>query len=346
MTRWTVLAVLAAFVSICAMPTGAARAESAADDDFRLSEPAIHGNLAIYFVHGKSRPGPVPLTLQEALAGRSVEMRETGDVNRLEVENVGDRDVFIQAGDIVKGGKQDRVLGVSLVLPPRSGPLSIAAYCVEQGRWSPRDGEDAKTFASADAVLPSRASKLELAGADPMRSATHVRQRAIWKDVARIQGRLSSNLGAAVAAPRSTSSLQLALENARLDRARADYLEALQPLGEKDDDIVGYAFAINGRINSADLYPSNALFRKMWPKLLRGSITEAIGERDAPAAPPPAVPAVSTFLVDANRGRPAAKPLDDRGVAEVRQSAAAVLSVARPAAAPASAWMHRNYLAK
>jgi len=344
MTRWTVLAALAGLVSICAMQAGAARAEVAAEDDFRLSEPVIHGNLAIYFVHGKSRPGPVPLTLQEALAGRSVEMRETGDVNRLEVENVGDQDVFIQSGDIVKGGKQDRVLGVSLVLPPHSGPLSIAAYCVEQGRWSPRDGEDAKTFASADAVLPSRASKLELAGADPMRSATHVRQREIWKDVARIQGRLSSTLGAAVAAPRSTSSLQLALENTRLDRA--DYLEALQPLGEKDDDIVGYAFAINGRLNSADLYPSNALFRKMWPKLLRGSITEAIGERDTPGAPPPAVPAVSTFLVDANRARPAAKALDDRGVAEVRQSAAAVLSVARPAAAPASAWMHRNYLAK
>jgi hypothetical protein len=343
MTRWTVLAAL---VSFCTMQAGVTRAETASEDDFRLSEPAIHGNLAIYFVLGKSRPGPVPRTLQEALAGRSVEMRETGDVNRLEVENVGDEEVFIQGGDIVKGGKQDRVLGVSLVLPPHSGPMSIAAYCVEQGRWSPRDGEDARTFASADAVLPSRESKLELAGADPMRSATHVRQREIWKNVAKIQGRLSSNLGTTVAAPRSASSLQLALENTRLEGARADYIKALQPLGEKDDDIVGYAFAINGRLNSADIYPSNALFRKMWPKLLRGSITEAIGERNAPAAPPPAAPAVSSFLVDANRGRAAEKPLDDRGVADVRHSPAAVLSVAKPAAAPAGAWMHRNYLAR
>jgi hypothetical protein len=331
---------------MCAIQAGAARAAPAPDDEYRLSGPAVHGNLAIYFVHGKSRPGPIPLTLQEALAGKTVEMRETGDVNRLEVENVGDEDVFIQSGDIVKGGKQDRVLSVSLVLPPKSGRIPIAAYCVEQGRWSQRAGEDAKTFATADAVLPSRESKLELAGVDPMRSETSARQREIWKKVAKIQDKLSSNLGTKVAAPRSASSLQLALENSRLEDERADYVKALQPLGEKDDDIVGYAFAINGRLNSADVYPSNALFRKMWSKLLRGSITEAIGDRDAPAAPPPAVPAVSAFFDDANRARAVDKAADDRGAVDVRESSAAVLSVARPAKAPASAWAHRNYLAK
>ena len=57
-------------------------------------------------------------------------------------------------------GKQDRVLSVSLVLPARSGVVPIAAFCVEQGRWSQRAGEDVKTFASADAVLPSRETKL------------------------------------------------------------------------------------------------------------------------------------------------------------------------------------------
>jgi hypothetical protein len=343
MPRWTFLA---AVLSICAVQAGGARAETVPDDDYRLSGPAIHGNLAIYFVHGQSRPGPVPLTLQEALARKTVEMRETGDVNRLEVENVGDEEVFIQSGDIVKGGKQDRVLSVSLVLPPKSGRIAIAAYCVEQGRWSPRAGEDAKTFATADAILPSRESKLEMAGADAMRSATHARQREIWKNVAKIQDKLSSNLGTTVAAPRSTSSLQLALENTRLDRERADYVKALQPLGEKDDDVIGYAFAINGRLNSADVYPSNALFRKMWPKLLRGSVTEAIGERNAPAAPPPQVPAVSAFFDDANRARAVDKQAGDPDAVDVRESPAAVLSVARPATAPAKAWAHRNYLAK
>jgi hypothetical protein len=337
---------LFALVSICAIQAGAACAEVAFVDDYRLSGPHLHGNLAIYFVHGRSRPGPVPLTLQEALARRTVELRETGDVNRLEVENVGDEPVFVQSGDIVKGGKQDRVLSVSQVLPPHSGAVPIAAYCVEQGRWSQRAGEDAKTFAGAEATLPSRAGKLELVGADPMRSATHARQREIWRDVARIQDRLSSNLGAPVAAPRSASSLQLTLESTALESERAEYLNALLPLGEQADDIVGYAFAINGRLNSADLYPSNALFRKMWPKLLRASVTEAIGERDAPAAAPPAVPTVASFFDEADRARAAERPAAERGALEVREGASAVLSVARPKAAPASAWMHRSYLAK
>lgn len=344
MPRWTLFAALA---SICAMQAGAVCAETAADGDgLRLSGPVTHGNLAIYFVHGASRSGPVPRTLQEALAGKTVKVRETGDVNQLKVENVGDEDVFIQAGDIVKGGRQDRVLGVSLVLPAHSGTVAIAAFCVEQGRWSARAGEDDKTFASADAVLPSRESKLDLAGRGATGSATHEKQSEIWKGVAKIQGKLSSNLRTPVAAPRSTSSLQLTLENTKLEGERADYVKVLQPLGETDDDIVGYAFAINGRLNSADVYPSNALFRKMWPKLLRGSITEAIGERDAAAAPPPDVPAVAAFLDDANRARAVDKPDNDRGAVDKRESAAAVLSVTRKEAAPTSAWTHRNYLAK
>src|SRR6185436_19044199 len=81
-----------------------------------ISGPYVHENLAVYFVHGASAPGPVPLTLQEALAKGSVQVIETGRVNELEIENTGAEQVFIQAGDIVKGGKQDRVLTVSFML--------------------------------------------------------------------------------------------------------------------------------------------------------------------------------------------------------------------------------------
>lgn len=86
-----------------------------------ISGPHVHENLAVYFVHGPSAAGPVPLTLQEALAKGSVRVIETGEVNELKVENTGEEDIFIQSGDIVKGGKQDRVLTMSFVLPPKSG---------------------------------------------------------------------------------------------------------------------------------------------------------------------------------------------------------------------------------
>src|SRR3954453_12232498 len=131
-------------------------------DDTRVSGPVIHENLAIYLVHGKSAAGAVPLTLEEALAKLTVKVHETGNVNELQIENLGTDEVFVQSGDIVKGGQQDRVLSVSLLLPPKSGRIPIASFCVEQGRWSARGKEDVKTFATASAVVPSREAKIAM----------------------------------------------------------------------------------------------------------------------------------------------------------------------------------------
>ena len=164
MTTWNLLA---AALSLCLAPFAGGGAHAETSDDYRLSGPAVHGNLAIYFVHGQSRSGPVPLTLAEALAKKTIEVREIGEVNELQVENKGAEEIFIQAGDIVKGGQQDRVLSVSLVLKPHSGPLKIASFCVEQGRWSARGREDVARFSSANAALPSRAAKVEMAGVPP-----------------------------------------------------------------------------------------------------------------------------------------------------------------------------------
>ena len=129
-------------------------------DEYRVTGPVVHENLAIYLVHGKSAPGPVPLTLEEALAKGAVKVHETGNVNELQIENLGGGEVFVQSGDIVKGGQQDRVLTVSLLLPQKSGRIPIASFCVEQGRWAARGKEDVKTFATASASVPSREAKL------------------------------------------------------------------------------------------------------------------------------------------------------------------------------------------
>src|SRR5438045_4131461 len=93
---------------------------AAAAEETRTTGPVTHENLSVYFIHGPSAPGKAPLTLEEALAKRIVEVRETGNVNELEIENLGDEEVFIQSGDIVKGGQQDRSLMVSLLLAPKS----------------------------------------------------------------------------------------------------------------------------------------------------------------------------------------------------------------------------------
>ena len=354
--RWSLLAALSASPLIL---SAIAAFGAAPSDPVRVSGPVTHENLTVYFIHGASAPGKAPLTLEEALVKRTVEVRETGNVNQLEIENRGNEPVFIQAGDIVKGGQQDRTLMVSLLLPPKSGRIPIASFCVEQGRWSARGKEDVKTFASSSGHVPSREMKVAMqapakavgtANADPSQrmqrpapNDTSVRQSAVWDGVRKLQGKLADKVGAPVAAPESASSLQLALENKKLVTEQKTYVEALKAAGEAPDDVIGYVFAINGAISSGDVYPSNALFRKMWAKLLNAGATEAIGHRnDTPAVVPPSIEAVNAFLAAAEQGAKNEKPL----TAGLRQETREGEKTYMFETAGGSGFVHRNYLAK
>jgi len=332
-----------------------------ADTKTRISGPYAHEKLAVYFVHGPSVPGPAPLTLQEALEKGSVRVLETGEVNELKIENTGSEDIFIQSGDIVKGGRQDRVLRMSFVLPPNSGEVALAAFCVEAGRWSARGSESVAAFLSASEAMPSREAKLamrapmatasvpepnDIGRMNPMYTGpdnTYVRQREVWDSVAKTQSNLTSVLTSSVASPDSETSLQLSLENEKLKKARAAYLTALEAPGEKKDDIIGYVFAVNGRISSADVYPSNALFRKMWPKQLAAGVTEAIGAAETKPAATPSVDAVDQFLTTAEKGKAQEQVVNSLSRQEVRDADAALFVEARRSD---GAWVHRNYLAK
>jgi hypothetical protein len=323
---------------------------SPAANDERISGPFVHESLAIYLVHGASTEGPVPLTLDEALAKKTATVHETGDVNSLEIENIGDEPVFVQSGDIVKGGQQDRALTASLQLLPHSGRTRIAVFCVEHGRWSGRDGEDTRTFSSARMALPSREAKIAIrAPAEATGADTSSRQLEVWRTVAKFQEQLSGNLGAPVASPRSQTSLQLALENDALAKAEAEYLGPLQAAGEKDADVVGYAFAVNGKLSAADIYPSNGLFRKMWPKLIKSAVAEAIAARSATdPKPAPTVNAVESFFQSAEHGAKVDQEVAHGVKLESRDGSKALYFETKPANAliAAPAFIHRNYLAK
>jgi hypothetical protein len=342
----------AAFASMLTLAGAAAAAPDAAP---RVSGPLVHDNLAIYFVHGASRAGAVPLTLAEALSRHLVEVRETGNVNALQIENLSDQSIFVQAGDIVKGGRQDRTLAVSLLLPPKSGRVPIASFCVESGRWSARGQENSHAFASAAAAVPSREMKLAMqapaanvaaaAPVDSMHTAgaqIHLRQRKVWDSVRQMQNSLSASTGADVRAVASQSSLQLALENKKLAAMRAAYVAAFERAGEQDGDIVGYVFAVNGKLNSGDVYVSNALFRKMWPKMLAAAATEAIGQRQAAEATPPNAQDVRDFMADAAAGK-ASDTATAFGMHRVMYTGdkAYLIEAAIP-----DGWVHRSYLAK
>ena len=335
-------AVTAGCIALLALPVSADTAPP------RVSGPTVHENLAVYFIHGRSQDGPVPLTLEEALRKGSVQVRETSNVNALEIKNLGDKPVFVQAGDIVKGGKQDRTLTVSLLLPAKSGRVSIASFCVEHGRWSPRASENAGNFASSSAIVPSREMKLAMQAPLPAvpgnspRAETGERQAKVWDSVSRTQAQLTKGTGADVRAVASASSLQLALENEKLIAVRDAYVKALKTAGEKGNDIVGFVFAVNGKLNSGDVYLSHALFRKMWPKLLQASAIEAIGRRNETVEGTPSEKEVREFLAKADNGNASEWPLEF-GMRRVLNETE---SGYRIEAASAQGWVHRSYLVK
>lgn len=345
----------AAFAAI-----GAAGGPAFADPNQRISGPHVHENLAVYFVHGTSAGGPVPLSLAEALAKDRVQVIETGRVNELQIENTGDEEIFVQAGDMVKGGKQDRVVTVSFVLPPKSGLVPIASFCVEQGRWSARGAEDHARFTSATQAMPSRKALVIMAtppsaapdgprpaGERPAQRGgdTATKQQQVWESVAKMQTDLSAGLNARVASPQSATSLQLSLEHAKLKEAQTAYVAALEAQGGKEADVVGYIVAINGKTVSANIYPSNGLFRKMWGKQLAAVVTEAIGERAdaAPVAPAPTPAAAQGFLAAAEKGKAQERETAARMRQETRDSDGALYNETR---GTGGRWLHKNYLAK
>ena len=102
-------------------------------------------------------------------------------------------------------------------------------------------------------------------------------------------------------------------------------------------------FAVNGKLNSAEVYPSNGLFRKMWPKLLKASITEAIGQKNADKDPVPASEAALAFMTEAAKGTASEKPLPASVRLETRQAEKAFYFETRRAD---GGWVHRSVLAK
>src|SRR4030095_2790901 len=190
-----------AFCFACASPTEAQLVgpenkapEQFAASNYVVSGPYSHKNLTRFLLHGADqRQDKTPWTLQEAMERKMVVVHETGDVNNLAIENLSDEEVHVQSGDIVKGGRQDRVLALDLIVPPKSGKIQIASFCVERGRWSGRGQEEAGQFASSGKALNSKELKI---------AAKHsASQREVWDKVAQSQARLSAGVVAADAAP-------------------------------------------------------------------------------------------------------------------------------------------------
>jgi len=331
----TVLAVVSA-LSLWALPEASAGPGPSSPP--RISGPYVYQNLDVYLVHGRDAlAGRKLLPLARALTEKKVIVRETGTVSELTIENLSDQEVFVQAGEIVKGGRQDRVLSTDLVLPRRSGKVGVGSFCVENGRWQKRGAEAADRFASSESSLAHKDLKL---------ANRRGEQGEVWSSVARVQQKLATNLKGEVRGAQSASSLQLTLESDRVRRGVEGYVRALAPLLDAHPEAVGYAFAIDGELNSAELYGSPALFRELWPKLVRASAVEAVAERTEGAPhTPPGLEAVRAFLDEADEGATHAKPALAGTRTIDRETSSRVVIETQETARP-NAWIHRSYLKK
>src|SRR5262249_28607747 len=134
-------------------------------------------------------------------------------------------------------------------------------------------------------------------------------QAEVWNRVAQAQEKLATNLKSSVKSNESASSLQLTLENKELLQAAGAYTKALSGIIEGDQDVIGYAFAINGKLNSADIYASSALFRKLWPKLLKAAAIEAIVDLVDEDFKPATADDIKSCFTDAEKGRKSEKDI-------------------------------------
>ncbi|HUU60472.1 MAG TPA: DUF6569 family protein [Phycisphaerae bacterium] len=282
----------------------------AAEAAYTYTGPHTHKNLTVFLIRGPDRlKDPKILTLEEGLAQKTVAVYETGNVNQLIIQNNSDVSVYIQSGDIVKGGKQDRCFGSDALLPPKSEKIKIQTFCVEQGRWSRRGAEAPQHFLAGNNNLSGKDLKLavNITGS----------QSGVWENVRKQQNDLGENVGrlaagdtgaatqpADVQDAASPTSLQLTLENKKLNEAVGEYEKALAGILKDTKDVIGLAFAVNGEFSGVEVYGSGKLFGKLFPKLLKAAAVEAIAEFDKDKrVKTPTVADLEACIADARKGK-------------------------------------------
>ncbi|HLW53915.1 MAG TPA: DUF6569 family protein [Candidatus Angelobacter sp.] len=293
---------LAAFLAFAAT-TGADSASAVSD--YKLLEPITHGDLTVFpVVSAKTHDTSGFLTLDEGIRSGEVVVTEAGNlhatmqrrptqqrytgaqVNTLVLVNNSQRPLILLAGEIVTGGKQDRVVGKDRIVPAESDPVDLGVFCVEPHRWVE---SSAKFDTHASVMAQPSVRKKAMVDKD---------QGQVWAEVNNAKSAMSASVVAAppsvagggstaeiAAATRqldSTSSYAKARENSVVEKQVEAITEPMQKSYEslirqlRNQNAVGVVVAVKGRIVWADLFASTSLLGKYWPKLLQSYAAEAL----------------------------------------------------------------------
>jgi hypothetical protein len=303
-----------------------------------LTGPYVYQNLAVFAVHDRNTANHQEiLTLEEGLAKKVVTIEEVGQVNRLVASNNGKSSVYLQSGDIVKGGQQDRVLQHDTLLPPGSRKVPLDVFCVESGRWHGRGGEPVRHFASSNASLITKRQKMAVKVAG--------NQGAVWESVAAAQADIGGKLGHSVRSPDSATSLQLSLEDKKLGETVDEYVRNIEKQIPQQSDVVGYAVAVNGNVDSVDVFASPNLFGKMRGKLLKASAVEAVASKGDKLTAAPDAKAVRALITDAESGAAKSEKRNLRTKVTRKETKRNVVFTTDDPLVPAKP-LHKSYMAK
>jgi len=280
---------------------------------YKVLEPIRHGNLTVFpVVAAKSYPTGEFLTLDEGLRSGEVVVTEAGNVqglirrhpmpamrhdgarvNSLVLVNNSKRPLLLLAGEIVSGGKQDRVIGKDRIVPAESDPVDLSVFCVEPGRWV----ATSEHFGASEAMYGGVVGSAKASAPMAMMAQPSVRAKAmgdknqeeVWAEVRKQREEVAGNLVAAAPALADeisrTTSYAKVNENEEVKRQvdavakpiEQNYQSLIRQL--RDRNAVGVVVAVNGRIIWADIFASTDLLEKYWPKLVRSYASEAVVTR-------------------------------------------------------------------
>ena len=280
---------------------------------YKVIEPIRHGNLTVFpVVAAKTYSTGEFLTLDEGLHSGEVIVTEAGsvqglirrhgtpvvrhdgaEVNRLVLVNNSKRPLLLLAGEIVSGGKQDRVIGKDRIVPPESEPVDLNVFCVEPGRWV----ASTEHFGASEALYGKNSGAV--GGPVPMaimaqpsvrgKAMAEKDQSQVWNEVNKQKAAMTVEVEAAAPAVatqmQQVTSYAMVNENAevrkQVDAVARPMEQSYQSLIHqlRDRNAVGVVVAVNGRIIWADVFASTDLLNKYWPKLVRSYASEAVVTR-------------------------------------------------------------------
>jgi len=272
------------------------------EGDWRLLDPVTYENISVFPVVSSNGQDTSPfLTLEEGLSTGEVLVREQGSeglvrgrdgrsvyvpqintgasVNQLVLINRSRRPLLLLAGELVSGGKQDRVIGKDRIIPAGAPPLPLSVFCVEHGRWT-----GVSQFSAANTIVHPSVRE---------RAAVDQKQTEVWDAV---RSGTTAKAPAAAPAPRmSMQDIQGAIDtNGRteayekiyqsravgvsiddfVEEVRARFGRATSSL--KGERVVGVVVAYGGEVAWSDIFASGDLFDHYWNKLLRSYAVEAL----------------------------------------------------------------------